>query len=325
MFENLPLFPESASTISQNVDALYFFLTAVSVFFTVLIFGLIFFFALRYRRRSEAERPRPIAGSLRLELVWTVIPLILALFIFGWGASLYFDLYTPPEGAQNVYVVGKQWMWKIQHPEGKREINELHVPVDTPVRLIMTSEDVIHSFYIPAFRVKMDVLPGRYTSLWFEATKTGQYHLFCAEYCGTSHSDMIGSIYVMEEGQFQSWLGGRDTGGRSMAEQGGRLFSQMGCITCHSQESGARGPDLTGVFGTTVALESGEAVVDEAYIRESILTPQAKIVRNYRPVMPTYKGQVSEEGILMLIAYIKSLSGEQAPRAQPPERTIERQ
>lgn len=322
MFENFPLFPESASTMAGDVDSLYFFLTAVSLFFVVIIFGGVFFFALRYQRRSESERPRPIVGSLRLELLWTIIPLILSMIMFAWGAKLYFDLSTPPEDSLNVYVVGKQWMWKIQHPEGKREINTLHVPTATPVRLIMTSEDVIHSFYIPAFRVKMDVLPGRYTSLWFEATKPGRYHLFCAEYCGTSHSDMVGSVVVMAPGEFQNWLGGQDTGGQSMAEAGGQLFSQMGCITCHSQESGARGPDLQGAFGNMVALETGEVLVDEDYIRESILNPNAKIVRNYRPVMPTYKGQISEEGILKLIAYIKSLSqeGEPADAVQPVER-----
>jgi cytochrome c oxidase subunit 2 len=291
------------------VDALYFFIVAVSVFFFTLICILILVFAIKYRRRSEHERPAAILGSLKLELVWTIIPLILALVMFTWGARLYIDMYTPPGNALNIYVVGKQWMWKIQHPEGNREINELHVPVGTPVKLIMTSEDVIHSFYVPAFRMKMDVLPGRYTSAWFEATKPGKYHLFCAEYCGTKHSEMIGSIYAMEPTEYQDWLARTAGTSATMAEAGEELFAQLGCGTCHASDSGARGPDLAGLYGSTVTLLTGETTVaDDAYIRRSIIDPTSEITEGYAPLMPTYKGQVDEEDVLKLIAYIKSLS-----------------
>jgi cytochrome c oxidase subunit 2 len=207
--------------------------------------------------------------------------------------------------------MGKQWMWKAQHPLGKSEINMLHVPVNQPVKLIMTSQDVIHSFYIPAFRVKKDVLPGRYTELWFEATKTGEYHLFCAEYCGTEHSQMIGSVVVMEQLEYERWLSG-NVAGESMAAAGQRLFEQRGCASCHAGTSDARGPALAGLFGKEVQLEDGRTVTaDESYLRESILNPQAKVVAGYSPVMPTFEGQISEEGLLQLVAYIKSLEGDQ--------------
>ena len=308
MFSDFPIFPEVASTIAGRVDALYFFIAAVGTFFFTLVCALVLVFAIKYRRKSEDERPEPIHGSLKLELVWTIIPLILALVMFGWGAVLYVDMFTPPAGAMNIYVVGKQWMWKIQHPEGNREINELHVPVGTPVKLIMTSEDVIHSFYVPAFRIKMDVLPGRYTSAWFEATKTGKYHLFCAEYCGTKHSQMIGSVYVMEPMEYQDWLSGKTGAEMSMAEEGAALFAQLGCVTCHAPDSGARGPNLEGLYGSEVALLTGETTIaDDDYIRRSILEPTAQIKQGYAPLMPTYKGQVDEEGVLRLIAYLQSL------------------
>jgi cytochrome c oxidase subunit 2 len=302
--------------MAKHVDYLYFFLVAVSLFFSVLIFTTVFFFAVRYRRRSEHEIPRPIEGSLVLELAWSGLPLLLTMVMFAWGAVLYFRMYSPPERAIQVNVVGKQWMWKIQHPNGKREINELHMPVGQPVKLNMISEDVIHSFYVPAFRVKQDVLPGRYTHMWFEATKTGRYHLFCTEYCGTKHSGMIGSVVVMEPAEFEQWLAGTPVN-ETMEQAGERLFVQHNCNTCHNPTSGARGPLLDGLFGTKIRLATGETVtMDEAYIRESILNPQAKVVAGYRPVMPTFQGQISEEGILQLIAYIKSLTRQPAGPAQ---------
>lgn len=311
--------------MAAQVDYLYFFLVAVTLFFSLLIFTLVFIFALKYRRKSESERPRPIVGSLRLELIWSIIPLLIALVIFTWGAKVYFDLSTPPADSMSIYVVAKQWMWKLQHPEGQREINELHIPLGTPVKLIMTSEDVIHSFYVPAFRVKMDVLPGRYTSLWFEATRPGRYHLFCAEYCGTKHSQMGGWVYVMEPFEYEDWLRGGSGPVVSMVEAGEKLFTQLGCITCHRADSGARGPDLKGLYGSRVQLASGETVVaDENYIRESILEPNTKLVSGYLPVMPTFKGQLSEESILQLLAYIQSLSvppPTQDSRPAPPEQT----
>jgi cytochrome c oxidase subunit 2 len=307
MWENLPLFPEKASTAAASVDRLFFFILMVCGFFTILIFTLVFTFAIRYRRRSPDERPRPVTGSLRLEIVWTLVPLAIAMVIFAWGSRLFVVLARPPAEALHIFAVGKQWMWKFQHLEGQREINELHVPVGQPVRLTMSSEDVIHSLFVPAFRVKADVLPGRYTRLWFEATKPGTYHLFCAEYCGTSHSEMRGRVVVMEPARFQEWLGGGEAG-ESLESRGARLFAQLGCATCHDPVPGARGPSLVGLFGKTVELQGGGSVtVDETYLRESIVNPQAKIVSGYQPIMPTYAGQVSEEGLLQLVVYIMSL------------------
>jgi cytochrome c oxidase subunit 2 len=303
----LPLFPDQASTVAGRVDALYYYLLGVSIFFSVLIFLLVFYFAVKYRRRDPDYVPPAIHGSTRLEVFWSVVPLALAMVMFGWGAKLYFEMQRPPAETLDLQVVGKQWMWKIQHPQGPREINELHVPVGVPVKLTMISEDVIHSFYIPAFRIKMDVLPGRYTTLWFEATKTGEYHLFCAEYCGTQHSGMIGRVVVMEPLDYQNWLAGGPPA-ESLEAAGERLFSQMQCNTCHFSGPGARGPVLEGVFGAPVRLADGRTVTaDENYVRESILNPAAKVVAGYRPVMPTYAGQLSEEQVLQLVAYIKSL------------------
>ncbi len=306
MWTDFSLLPENASTFATKVDLLYFTLVGLSVFFSALIFLLILFFSIRYRRRSEDERPRAIPGDLRLELTWSLIPLGMAMVVFVWATSLYFSLFHPPANAMEIYVVAKQWMWKLQHPEGKREINTLHVPVGQPVRLTMTSEDVIHSFFVPAFRTKMDVLPGRYTTTWFEATKIGEYHLFCTEYCGTKHSKMIGRVVVMEPADYQMWLSG--SSGEPMEVAGERLFDQLGCRTCHRPDSEGRGPVVDGLFGKSVQLQSGEtAMADEAYLRESILNPNAKLLAGYKPLMPTFEGQISEEGILQLIEYIKSL------------------
>ncbi len=305
---NLPLFPQQASTVARGVDALFLFVIGISIFFSALIFLLIFYFAIRYRRRSEDEVPRPIMGSLPLELFWSITPFLICLAMFGWGAGLYYQNSRPPENALEIYVVGKQWMWKLQHPEGQREINALHVPIGRPVKLVMTSEDVIHSFYVPAFRIKYDVLPGRYTSLWFEATRAGVYHLFCAEYCGTKHSGMVGWVTVLEPPAFQQWLTG-GVAGETMASAGERLFQRLGCGNCHRPDATGRGPALAGVFNQEVKLQTGETVIaDEDYVRESILRPSAKIVAGYQPVMPTFQGQVSEEGLLQIIAYIKSLA-----------------
>lgn len=305
-----PLFPEQASTMAPSVDALYLYLVALSVFFAGLIFFLLFYFAIKYRRRSEAEQPLPIIGSLRLEVLWTVIPFVLTMTMFAWGTSSFFTLMRPPTDALEIYVVAKQWMWYVQHPEGPREINELHVPIGRPVKLIMTSQDVIHSFYVPAFRIKMDVLPGRYTTAWFEATKTGAYHLFCAEYCGTLHAGMGGRVVVMTPTQYEQWLDG-GVGGEPMAMAGERLFEQLGCGTCHRPEGHGRGPSLVGLFGEPVLLQTGQTVIaDERYLRQSILNPGAQLVAGYPPIMPPYEGQISEEGLLQIIAYIKSLGQE---------------
>jgi cytochrome c oxidase subunit II len=307
LIQGLRLLPEQASTVAAQVDALFLFLVAVTAFFSGLIFLLVAVFAWKYRRRSEGERPKAIHGSLFLEALWTVIPLGIALGIFVWGAYLYFVISRPPAAATEIYVVGKQWMWKLQHPGGQREINELHVPAHRPIKLTMTSEDVIHSFYVPAFRIKADVVPGKYTAAWFEATKTGEYYLFCAEYCGTSHAVMGGRIVVMEPADFERWLTG-GVGEESLPAAGEKLFARLGCNSCHKTDGTGRGPSLVGKFGKPEKLTTGETVVvDEGYLRESILNPQAKITAGYPPIMPTFKGLVTEEQLIQLLAYLKSL------------------
>ena len=317
----IPLVPERASTFSWRVDALYFYLSGVTLFFALLIGATLIFFVIRYRRRSPYEIPRPVAGSHKLETVWTIIPFIIAMTMFAWGAQIYFDQYSPPTNAVEVYVVGKQWMWKIQHATGQREINELHVPVGRKIKLIMTSEDVIHDFFVPAFRTKMDVVPGRYTTLWFEAIKPGRFHLFCAEYCGMNHSGMVGSVIVMEPREFDNWLSG-STAGTTPAVAGQQLYQTLGCASCHGANGeGGRGPTLAGVFGRLSPLQNAQSVrVDEGYIRESILNPQAKLVAGFGPIMPTFQGQISEDQLVQMIAFIKSLpaSGQQPTVAATP-------
>jgi cytochrome c oxidase subunit II len=307
---SVPFSPEQASTFAPHVDALYAYLLLITIFFSTLITVLLIFFAVKYRRRQPDEVPRPRHGSMVLELTWTVIPLLIAMTIFVWGASTYFKAYRIPKQAMEVYVVGKQWMWKFQHQTGQREINELHVPVGARVKLTMTTEDVIHSLYIPAFRIKQDVVPGRYTQLWFEATKTGSFYLFCAEYCGTNHSGMGGHVIVMEPTAYQQWLAG-GTGAESAASQGQKLFQERGCASCHQTDPAGqqgRGPTLYGLFGKQQAITGdGNVTVDESYIRESILDPQAKLAVGFQPIMPTFRGQLSEEQILQLIAYVRSL------------------
>lgn len=311
--KSFQLFPEAASSIAFQVDALYAYMVLISAFFSLLIAVLVVYFAIKYRRRND-EVPEAVdehsMGGMILEIVWSVIPLGLSLVMFAWGASIFFTESRPPADSLEVFVTGKQWMWKIQHNEGAREINELHIPVNRDIRLTLTSEDVIHDFYVPAFRTKTDVLPGRYTTEWFRPTKIGKYHIFCAEYCGTKHSGMIGWVYVMSEADYNNWLGA-GSGEGSMAEQGESLFNQLGCGTCHpSVMNGQNGrcPNLNGLFGNTVPLKDGSRVkADEAYIRESILYPQAKIVMGYDDIMPTFKGLVTEDGLLKLVEYVRSL------------------
>lgn len=321
--KNLLFTPERASTFAASVDSLYFYLVAITLFFSVLIAGLILFFTFKYRRKSDSERPKPIHGNIPLELMWTIIPFLITMTIFLWGVIIYVKYFEIPKNAMEIFVVGKQWMWKIQHPEGPREINELHVPINQPVKLLMTSEDVIHDFYVPAFRMKMDVLPGTYTEAWFEATKPGTYHLFCAEYCGTKHSEMIGKVIAMEPEAYEAWLSERinptaTTGSSSkkqgsVVEIGAELFKTSRCDTCHNTTSAALGPDLAKVFGKERKFENGATLTaDEKYLRESIIEPQKRIVAGYAPVMPTYKNQLDEEQIIALISYIKSLNPEEA-------------
>jgi cytochrome c oxidase subunit 2 len=309
MFEDLAFFPPSASTMSERVDAIYLFLVGVSVFFVLLILAAIVVFSVRYRR-ARHPRAEAVEGSIPLEIFWTSIPLLIVLVAFGWGAKLYLEIASPPDDAMQFSVTGKQWMWKVQHPTGQSEINALHVPAHEPIVLTMISQDVIHDFFVPAFRVKADVLPGAYTRIWFEATKVGTYHLFCAEYCGTKHSQMIGEVVVMEPGEYQRWLSGQPAG-QDPVETGRILFENNRCDTCHTPGPGQRGPELAGLFGEQVLLESGQAVLfDEEYVRESILEPKRRITKGFEPLMPSYRGQLGEEQILALIAYIKSLAKE---------------
>src|SRR5712671_1744097 len=306
MLNNFPLWPQQASTMARNVAALYIFLLIVCGMMTLLIFVCLVYFSARFRHRPGV-RAEQIEGSTPLEITWSAIPFVIFMVIFAWGAVVYFQERTPPTDSTEVYVVAKQWMWKLEHAEGQREINELHIPVGRDVKLIMTSQDVIHSFYIPAFRMKQDVLPGRYTVEWFRATKPGVYHLFCAEYCGTQHSGMVGDIVVQEPAQYEAWMNGGSTG--PLSATGEKVFAELGCVTCHRNDSQGRGPNLQGLCGKQVLLEAGRTVTaDENYIRESILDPGAKIVNGYKPVMPTFQGLVSEEQLNALVAYVKSLS-----------------
>jgi len=314
MSKYLPLWPDRASSIAGQVDALYIYLVLVSAVMTLLIFIAVAVLAIKYRRRPGVA-PHPIEGSPILETAWSVIPFGVMLTFFIWGAVIYFRERTPPTNATEVYVVAKQWMWKIEHMEGQREINELHIPTGQNVKLIMTSQDVIHSFFIPAFRLKQDVIPGRYTTLWFKATEPGTYHLFCAEYCGTSHSGMIGNVVVMEPQDYAQWMAGGPSA--PLPEQGKQLFASLGCSTCHRFDVQGRGPNLQNAFGKPVLLEDGRTVVmDDNYVRESILNPTAKIVSGFKPVMPTFQGLVTDEQLNALVAYIKSLAQQPATGTQ---------
>jgi cytochrome c oxidase subunit II len=327
---DLSLFPPQASSIAADVDALYVFIISTAAALVLV------YFAIRYRRRRPDEVPVPIHGSLILELVWTLIPLAVVIVMFVWSVKLYFRMITAPDNAMEVYVTGRQWMWKVQHGGGQREIlgtlpsaeadvpdlgSEMHVPVGVPVKLILTSEDVIHSFYVPAFRVKQDAVPGRYTTLWFEATKPGRYRMFCAEYCGMNHAKMRGWIVAQEPTEFQHWLS--SAADRSLALRGRQRFLQFQCISCHSADADARGPVLEGIYRQKRTMQDGSTVIaDDAYLRESILNPRAKIAAGFLPIMPTFQGQISEDELTELIAYLKSLKRGDIPRrneaAEPP-------
>jgi cytochrome c oxidase subunit 2 len=301
------LFPPQASAGAGEVDWLYFGLTAMMIFFCVVVFLPILYFSWRYRRGSSADRSQPASGNNLLESGWTLFPLLISLGFFAWGAIVYYHIERPPREALQVQVVGKQWMWKLQHAEGKKEIDELHVPLGQAVTLTMTSQDVIHSFFIPAFRVKQDVVPGKYTTEWFRPTRLGEYHLFCAEFCGTDHSKMIGRVVVMEPADYQQWLTTGETG-QSIALEGRRRFREKGCTGCHEGNSVVHAPPLAGVYGKQVPLDSGEIVTaDDQYIRDSILLPGKQISAGYDNVMPSFTGHISEAEIMQIIAYLKSI------------------
>ncbi len=306
----VPLFPEQASTFAGQVDGLYFYLLAISAFFTIGIVLAIIFFVVKYREREKYATGAEIHGSMALETLWSIIPFIISVTIFLGGAIVFYNQYRPPAEAMEIYVVGKQWMWKLQHETGQREINELHIPVNRKVKLTMTTEDVIHDFAIPAFRTKADIVPGRYSTIWFEATKPGKYRIQCMEYCGLNHSGMGGYVYVMEQRDFDNWLSG-NVSGQTPVEAGKDLFeNKLGCASCHAGGPQQRGAKLEGLFGTDVKLVGGQTVkADEEYIRNSILNPSSQIVEGFQPIMPTFKGQVTEEQLVSLVAYIKSLGG----------------
>ena len=289
------------------MDALLVFMTLVSLVGLVLVGLLITAFSILYRRDRNPVATQ-IEGSTLLEDTWTIIPLGLFLVMFVWGSILYFRIYTPPPNAMNIYVVGKQWMWKAEHPGGQHEINSLHVPVNQPIQITLISQDVFHSFSIPAFRVKREAIPGRYTTVWFNATQVGTYHLFCTQYCGTQHSGMIGEVTVLTADDYKKWLA-ESTSGVSLAQNGERLFASLSCNACHNGQPDSRGPSLAEVYGSKLTLTSGQPVlVDDAYLRQAILNPSSHITQGYAPIMPTYQGQISEEGLISLVEYIKNLS-----------------
>jgi cytochrome c oxidase subunit 2 len=300
------LFPAEASGISPYVDALYVFLLLMTVVGTVLVAVLLLVFSIRYRREKNPVATQ-IEGSTLLEATWTIIPLAIFLVTFVWGALLYFRIYNPPANAMNIYVIGKQWMWKAEHPGGQHEINALHVPTGQPVQLTMISQDVFHSFSIPDFRIKREVIPGRYSTVWFEATQPGTYHLFCTQYCGTQHSGMVGEVTVLTPDDYKKWLQ-QSNSGMSLAQNGERLFASMGCNSCHSGTAAARGPNLAGVYGAKLTLTDGSQVlVNDAYLRDAILNPSQHVTAGFAPIMPTYQGQISEDGLIDLVEFIKNM------------------
>jgi cytochrome c oxidase subunit 2 len=323
---NFPLLPDQASSSASKVDGLMLFELAIISFFTLLILVLVVAFAIRYRRGSRADRSHPPTHSKQMEAVWIGIPFVLSMVMFAWSAQVFYDLYRVPGDAYEVYVVGKQWMWYLQHPQGRKEINELHVPLGRPVKLKMTSQDVIHSFFIPAFRTKQDVLPGRYTEMWFEPTKPGKYRLFCTEYCGTNHSTMGGWVYVMEPEDYEAWLVQGDRG-PTLVDEGKQLFVQNHCAGCHGPNQSVKAPRLEGVYGKQVPIHDKAdpekvnfVLADDRYIIDSIKLPQSQIVAGYgqqvngelKSIMPSYQDQISEADLLKILAYIKSIGGEAA-------------
>ncbi|HEU5410059.1 MAG TPA: cytochrome c oxidase subunit II [Candidatus Acidoferrales bacterium] len=309
------IFQGGASTIAPQADYVFYFLLAFSFFFIVLIFGLILYFMVKYRRRSEDELAEEVKVSLPLEIAWTVIPLGLCAIIFLWSGTIFFREARPPARATEIFVIGKQWMWQLQHVNGAREINELHVPLNVPVKLTMTSQDVIHDFFIPAFRIKEDVLPGRYTSLWFQATKLGTFSFRCAQFCGTAHSMMVGTVVVMKPDDYARWLSA-NAPAQSMSATGQKLFSQLGCGTCHANETSGKYPSLAGLYGHPVSLRNGStATADESFLRSVIVNPSGMQIAGYAPSMPSFQGQINESELLDLIAYIKTLAPEEKETA----------
>jgi cytochrome c oxidase subunit 2 len=307
----LLFWPQTASAYASQVNILFGSLLVITVATVGLVFFLLLFFANKYRHGSSVVRHEPTKKTWRFEVAWTAATLLIFVGLAVWGASLFVHLYNPPPNALQIFIVGKQWMWKAQHPGGQREINELHVPVGQDVRLVMASQDVIHSFYIPALRIKQDVVPGRYETMWFRADKVGRYHLFCAEYCGTDHAKMGGWVDVMNARDFANWLEAQG-GQQTLAAQGQQLFHRYGCSGCHEPGGTVRAPNLAGVFGSPVPLSDGSVVIaDESYVRDSILDPKKQVAAGYAPVMPAFAGQISEDDLAKLVAYIQSIGPQQ--------------
>lgn len=303
--------PPGQSTVSGQVDSLFYFILYMSIFFFVIVVALSAYFVIRYRRKGKFKKTSGVTYNVPLEIAWTVIPLILVMIIFAKGFNAYMRLNIVPKDALEIKVTGQKWFWSFDYAEGASSVNELVVPVDRPIKLLLSSKDVIHSFYVPDFRIKMDVLPNRYTITWFQAKNVGEYNLFCAEYCGRGHSQMIGTVKVVNEREFADWLeAGSGSGeGVSPVELGAKLYKSKACFTCHTTDGSPKvGPSFKGVFGNETELEGGAKVkVDENYVRESILEPRAKVVKGFQPVMPTYQGLLKDKQIDALIAYIKSL------------------
>ena len=313
MFEITPLWPAEASSYSHQVDLLFAAFTGLVVLLSAPVFVLITYFAVKYRRGKPANRKHAPDRNVWVETSWALIPFFLILGFYIWSTDLFASLYEPPSDALAINVVAKQWMWKFEHPGGQREINELHVPVGKPVELTMASQDVIHSLYLPSFRIKQDVVPGRYTHLWFTADKPGTYMLACAEFCGAQHSEMGGSVIVLKEADYARWLSEADVD-QTEAQRGAALFRSHGCSGCHGAASKVHAPHLEGLYGRPVPLADGSIVTaDETYIRDSILLPQKQVAAGYKPIMPTFQNILSEAEVLDLVAYVKSLASKQEP------------
>lgn len=309
------LLPPAKSTLAHETDALFTFINVAGFLLLLAITIAIIYFVIKYRRKSEHDVTPVIHHNNTLEITWSVIPLVLVMIIFGWGFKVYTDISTPPNDAYEIHVTGKQWLWQFSYANGANSIGELHVPANRPVKLIMSSDDVIHSFYVPDYRVKKDVLPNRYTTVWFQAKKPGESQIFCTEYCGTGHSNMLAKVVVQKQDEFQAWLDQKASGGGSVdksippAERGKKLVSNNACLTCHSTDGSEKtGPTWKGIWGRKVELSNGKTVtVDENYIRQSILEPKSQIVKGFQPVMPTYQGSLNDSQINSIIEYLKTL------------------
>lgn len=319
---NFPFAPEQASNFAYQHDVIFYALLILTILFTVLVGFLVIYFAVKYRRGAKVDRSRPHHENMPLEITWSVIPLVLGIIMFFFGAKLFIEMRTPPANAQEIFMIGKQWMWHAQHYNGVREQNTLHVPVGKPVKITMISQDVLHALYIPDFRVQFHVVPGRYTQVWFTATKAGRFPLFCAMYCGTQHSEMGGYVYAMEAGEYADWLknGGQNVAQLSMEGRGAKLYEVVGCTkNCHQPKDTPNAPSLVGIYGTQRTAGGTGVKVDEAYLRESILRPYDRLTAGYRDTMPVYQNQLSEEDVLDLIAFLKNHNGAGASSSYEPE------